>query len=180
MKRRHRKTWESKLDDIIALLSSIDTQLFVLIDRLTRAPTDVVLDVRPHKEQPMSKKLSFKITTSKGAKQSPAQPVTITGPVDITFQFVDAQGAAIPGITAANVTSSLDSDNPAVVFTQVDALNYKASIPAGTTGLANLTLTASVNTPPAGPFTATCAATLNIPPTPPVPVDVVIVITPSP
>ncbi len=167
MKRRHRKALYARLDKIIALLS--------------HTPTDVVLDVHPHKEPVMTKqKISLKVKVSKGARQSPVPPVTIHGPTDISLTFLDDQGAAIPGISAANVTSTLDSDNPAVAFTASDSLNYKASIPAGTTGVANLTLTASVKSPAAGPFTSTCVATLDIPPTPPVPVDIILVITPSP
>ncbi len=168
MKRRHRRALFERLDKIIALLS--------------HAPNDVILDVHPHKEPVMAQKqkISLKVKVSKGARQSPVPPVTIHGPTDISLTFLDDQGAAIPGITAANVTSTLDSDNPAVSFTAADSLNYKASIPAGTTGVANLTLTASVKSPAAGPFTSTCVATLDIPPTPPVPVDVVIIITPSP
>ncbi len=181
MKRRHRKALEERLEAILDFLTDISFTLNKIAEILSHAPNDVVLDVHPHKEPVMAKqKLSFKIKASKGAKQSPAQPVTITGPVDLTFQFVDDHGAVVPGISAANVTSTFDSDNPVVSFTQVDALNYKASIPAGTTGTANLTLTASVKSPAAGPFTASLAATLDIPPTPPVPVDVVIIITPSP
>ncbi len=131
------------------------------------------------------KTVNLKATCSKtGAKRAVVNPVTITGPVDITVTFLDDTGAPITGISDANCTSTLVSDNPDVTFTQVSSLAYKGSIavgPSGPTGVANLTLTANVVTPPAGPFTATCVATLDIPAPPtPTPVDVTIVITPSP
>lgn len=164
-------------------LVSIATSLATIAKAYPPQPTDATFNVTPvSKETTMTKQkinLTVKIPKA-GAKKAVVTPVTITGPVDIAVQFLDDTGVAIPGIAAANVTSSLASDNPAVTFTQKDALTFNGQIAAGTTtGTANLTLTASVTNPPAGPFTATCVVTLNIPAPAPTPVDVTFTITPS-
>lgn len=124
--------------------------------------------------------VSFKLTPKTSAKKVVANPVTIVGPVTIQLTVVDDKGAAVPGITADSVTTTLTSDNPAVTLTQVDSLNWTGSIPAGTTGTANLSATCTMNAPGSpGPFTASVVCTLNIPAVPPVPADLTITITPS-
>jgi hypothetical protein len=170
------------MDSIAGLIRdsiALGKRWLVLIEG--QQPVDVTFTVKKETiVKPQKINLICKLPKT-GAKKAVVNPVTITGPVDITVQFLDDTGAPIPGISASNVTSTLTSDNPALTFTATDSLDYTGQVAAGTlTGTANLTLTANVLSPAAGPFTATCQATLNIPAPPtPAPVDVTFTVTPS-
>lgn len=172
------------LGQFLSPVLSISRSLATIANSFVPAPGDVSFTINQPKETTMKRqKINLTCRLPKAGKKSAVvNPVTITGPCDITVQFLDDTGAPIPGILASNVTSTLTSDNPAVTFTETDALDYTGQIAAGTTtGTANVTLTANVTNPAAGPFTATCVVTLNIPPvSPPVPVDVTFTVTPTP
>jgi hypothetical protein len=113
------------------------------------------------------------------AKRAVAPPVTLTSlGAGIALTVVDASGNPVPGINSTAVTSTLTSDNPAFAITKTDELTYTASIPAGTTGLANVAATLTFNSgTPSTTFTASIAITLDVPG--PAPADLTLTITPS-
>lgn len=158
-----------------ALLAALEAFINRLLSR--GVPADVQISVKQRKTN--MAKVSFQLAPKSDRKKAVANPVTVTGSVNIALIVVDDTGAPVPGITAASVTTTITSDNPAFAITKVDELNYTGSIPVGTTGVANLSATCALNAGSPGPFTASIQCTLNIPPAPPVPADVTISVTPS-
>lgn len=77
---------------------------------------------------------------------------------------VDAAGAPVTISDPSTVTTTLVSDNSAFVITAgADSLHYTAAIPAGTTGLANVTATLTFNSGAPAPVSASIPITLDTP-----------------
>jgi hypothetical protein len=153
-------------------------ELFALIRKYEAA--DLKIGITKEPPQMAKQNVKFDLCPKSGAKKAVANPVTITGPVSITLTVVDAAGVPVPGVTADAVTTTVVSDNPAVTISAgADSLHYSGSIPAGTTGVANLAATCAFKSGSPGPFSASVQATLNIPPSPPVPADLTITVSPS-
>lgn len=167
--RERLKRIERKLGTVADVLK----QLYALL-----TGEQLTIDVSPATKENVMPKVSFKLQP-KGKLRAVANPVTITGPVTIALTVVDDAGVPVPGITSDMVTTTIVSDNPAVTLSKTDELNYTGSLPAGTTGTANLSATCAFKSGSPGPFTASIACTLQIPATPPVPADLTITVTPS-
>lgn len=80
----------------------------------------------------------------------------------IEIEFVDADGNAVPGITADQVTSSLSvDDNNKVIITKVDELNYSITKGTAIRGNVLFTCNAAKIDGTAGPFVATLPVELD-------------------